>query len=123
MKSVFIIGSRKFYTQIENLVQLFKGNKIDASTANKYHLIDDTPDSEKTAILGAFRKIDKSNVCYVYTKNGYVGETTMIEITYAYAKGIELISSCELEGFSIQALISKIMAPKELIGYLIDSEV
>ena len=118
MKSVFIAGSRKFYEEIEKLVQRLKHNKIKVATAGKWdNKQKDTLESEKTALLNAFQKIDEFDICYIYSQDGYVGKTVAMEIAYAYAKGKELISSHKIEEFSAQALISKIMNSEELIKH------
>ena len=60
MKSVFIAGSRKFFEEIEKVVQLCKENNIKATTAEKNKIQEDTLESEKSALLRAFQKIDNS---------------------------------------------------------------
>lgn len=118
MKSVFIAGSRKFYEEIEKLVQQLKENKIEVATAGKLdNKQKDTLKSEKTALLNAFQKIDKFDIAYIYSKNGYIGKTVAMEIAYAYAKNKELISSHKIDEFSAQALVFKIMSFEELIEY------
>jgi Asp-tRNA(Asn)/Glu-tRNA(Gln) amidotransferase B subunit len=118
MKSIFIAGSRKFYEEIEKLVQQLKDNKIKVATAGKWdNSQKDTLESEKTALLNAFQKIDEFDICYIYSKDGYIGKTVAMEIAYAYAKKKELISSHKIEEFSAQALISKIMSSEELIKH------
>jgi hypothetical protein len=118
MKSVFIAGSRKFYEEIESLVKQFQDNKIKVSTAGEWDSTQkDTLENEKRALLNAFQKINESEICYIYSKEGYIGKTVAMEIAYAYAKKKELISSCEIEELSAQALISKIMNSKELIKH------
>lgn len=118
MKSVFVAGSRKFYEEIEKLVQELEDNGIKAATAGKQdNKHGDTLESEKTALLNAFQKIDESDICYIYSKDGYIGKTVAMEIAYAYAKDKELISSYEIDEFSAQALVSSVMNPEELIKY------
>ena len=118
MKSVFITGSRKFYEEIEKLVQRLRNNQIKVATAGKWdNTQKDTLESEKTALLNAFQKIDEFDVVYIYSKNGYIGKTVAMEIAYAYAKNKELISSHKIDEFSAQALVSKIMNTEELIEF------
>jgi len=118
MKSVFIVGSRKFYDEIEKLVQQLKDNNIKVATAGEWNNKQkDTLESEKTALLNAFQKIDRLDICYIYSKDGYIGKTVAMEIAYAYSRKKELISSYQIEEFSAQALISKIMDSGELIRH------
>ena len=118
MKSVYIAGSRKFYAEIEVLVQKLKDSKIEAATAGKWDSKQkDTLKSEKMSLLNAFQKIDEFDICYIYSKEGYVGKTVAMEIAYAYSKKKELISSHKIEELSAQALISKVMDTDELIKH------
>lgn len=118
MKSVYIAGSRKFYEEINGLVQILEQNNIKVATAGKWDKSqDDTLESEKSALLNAFQKIDEFDIIYIYSKGGYVGKSVSMEIAYAYARKKELISLHKIEEFSAQALISKIMKPKELVEY------
>lgn len=116
MKYVFIAGSRKFSYDIEKLVRELEGSGIVVSTAGKSNVAD-TPESEKAALLMAFRRIDASDVCYVYSKEGYVGRTVAMEIAYAYARKKEILSSEEIGEFSARALVSGIIASENLAEY------
>jgi hypothetical protein len=118
MKSVYIAGSRKFYEEIEKLVQELKDNKIKAANAGKWDKSqEDTLESEKVALLRAFQIIDGFDITYIYSKEGYIGKTVAMEIAYAHARKKELISSHKIEDLSAQGLISKVMKPEELIRY------
>lgn len=117
-RKVFIVGSRKFYDDIERLVEELEDNKIKVATAGKWDkLKDDTLETEKTALLKAFEIIDKSEVVYIIAFEGYVGKSGVMEMAYAYARNKKLISSEKIEELSAQALISKVMNSKELIKY------
>jgi len=119
MKSVFIVGSRKFFDDVQKFAEELKNNGIKATTAGKWDKAkDDTLGTEKTALLKAFEKIDKSDVVYIVAHGGYVGKSGVMEIAYAYARNKELISSHKIEELSAQALITKIMTLKELIKYI-----
>ena len=115
MKSVFIAGSRKFYTEIESFLEKCKNNKVNASTAGKWAGEKDTFDSEKNALFSAFERIDKSGILYVFARDGFIGKTVALEIAYAFAKGKEIISSEEIKDFSARTLVSKVMSPEEFV--------
>ncbi len=118
MKSVYIAGSRKFHDDIEKLVQYLRDYKINATNAVKWDRTQrDTMDSEKHALLDAFRKIDEFDICYIYARDGYIGRTVAMEISYAYSRKKELISSHKIEELSAQALITRVMSPEELIRH------
>ncbi len=118
MKSVFIAGSRKFYSEIENLVQLLKSKGIEAKTAGKWESSQqDTLESEKSALLRAFHVIENSDLVYIYSKGGYIGKTVALEIAYSYARNKTIISSETIEDFSAHALVSSILTPENLAEY------
>jgi len=117
MKSIFVAGSRKFFQDVEKFIELCKENNIEAANAGKVTDEEDSYESEKAALFGAFELIDKSYILYIIANDGYIGKTVALEIAYAFAKGKEIISSEELEDFSVRALVSKIMKLKEMIKY------
>ncbi|MBI4015932.1 MAG: hypothetical protein HY362_04405 [Candidatus Aenigmarchaeota archaeon] len=118
MKSVFIAGSRKFYLEIVKLLQLLKSKGINAKTAGEWDSSQqDTLESEKSALLRAFKEIDNIDFVYIYSKDGYIGKTVALEIAYSYAKNKPIISSETIEDFSAQALISGTVSPEKLVDY------
>jgi hypothetical protein len=118
MKSVFVACSRKFFNGGEEVIRLCRDNGIRAANAGKLPDHDDTFESEKSALIEAFRRIDSSEILYVVARNGYIGKTVAIEIAYAFAKGKEIVSSEELEELSARSLISGVMKPGELIEHI-----
>jgi hypothetical protein len=118
MKSVFFVSSRKFYYQVEKLLELFRKKGIKATTSGKWVETEkDTLTNQKSALLKSFKRIDQVDLVYVFSEGGYVGRTVCMEIAYAYSKNKELVSSYEIEELSARALISKIMSPEDLIEY------
>jgi hypothetical protein len=122
MKSVFVAGSRKFYSEIERLVEKLQKEGIRAQVAGKQRGPEkDTPASEKKALLSAFRRIDGSDFLYVYAKDGYVGKAVAMEIAYAYARKKPVVSSEEITELSAGALVSKVITPSRLSRVLVSS--
>ncbi|MFH1977983.1 MAG: hypothetical protein ABIJ92_01510 [Candidatus Aenigmatarchaeota archaeon] len=117
MKSIFVAGSRKFYEDVEKIVELCKQNGIKVETAGKSQSTEDTLESESSALFRAFERIENADILYVSSKNGYIGKTVAMEISYAFSKNKEIISSEKIEDFSVQALVSKIMETEELVKY------
>ena len=118
MKSVFIAGSRKFFPEIEQLVQLLKQSNIQVATSGKWDSTqEDTFESEKDALLRAFKEINNSDIIYILANKGYVGKTVAMEIAYAYAKNKTIISSQEIEEFSARSLINNILNKEQLIQF------
>ena len=118
MKSVYIAGSRKFYDEIEELVETLQAKGVKAETVGKWDKAEkDTLESEKAALLRAFERINDFDLVYVYSKEGYIGKTVAMEIAYAYARGKEIISLEEVKELSAQGLVNKIMDEEELVIY------
>ncbi len=119
MKSVFLAGSRKFFEGIEMILDVLTESKIKVSTAGKWKSSNkDTPESERTALLNAFKKIDKSDILYVYcSKEGYIGKTVAMEVAYAYSKKKEIVSSHKIKELSARSLVSKTMRLEEFTKY------
>jgi hypothetical protein len=120
VKSIFIAGSRKFHKDIQNLIRILSVNGIKAAVAEGKNLTkekNDTLGEEKEALLDAFSKIDNFDVCYVYSKEGYIGKTVAMEIAYAYSRKKDIFALSNIEELSAQALISKVMSPDKLINY------
>lgn len=118
MKSVFIAGSRRFSEDIKRLVELCKENEIKTTTAGKILNQEDTLESEKSALLRAFQRIDDSDILYIMANAGYTGKTVTLEVAYAFARNKEIISSEIIEDFSTRALVHKVMKPKILVEYI-----
>ena len=106
---IFIVGSRKYHSEIQHLCKELNKKGVKASTAGEWNpKIKDTFQSEKKALLKAFKKISASDIVYIYAKEGYVGKTVAMEIAYAYARNKKIISSEKIHELSAQALIIKV---------------
>lgn len=118
MKSVFVAGSRKYYKKIEDLVHDLNEKGIKTTTTGKCADRDkDTKESEDTALLNAFRRIDEFDICYIVSTGGYVGKTVSIEMRYAKKRNKELIASEEIPKNSTRVPVSTVMTIEELVEY------
>jgi hypothetical protein len=116
MKSIFIAGSRRFYSEIEALVGRLEAAGFVVKTAGKVKYFEkDTLENQKAALLRAFERIDASDILYVFSKGGYVGRTVAMEVAYAYSKGKEIVSSCEISELSVRALVSKVVSVEDFV--------
>lgn len=123
MKTVLVSSSSKFANQWEKIKLILEkeGIKVFLPSDVTY----DTPEKQikdaslKRKVMGEYFKIiDKSDVFYLLTPNGYNGISSAVEAGYAYAKGKEIISSEEVIDIGIKPLVSKVLKPKELANYL-----
>ncbi|MBN2043128.1 MAG: hypothetical protein JW754_04965 [Candidatus Aenigmarchaeota archaeon] len=118
MKSVFIACSRRFNRDLLAFSKACIAEGIIAEDAGKVTDAKDTMESERSALLRAFGRIDNTDVLYVIAKEGYIGKTVAMEIAYAHARGKVIVSSEEIEELSARGLVSKVMKGEDLIGKL-----
>jgi len=117
MKSVFIACSRKFNHDMLSFKEACRKEGIRAEDTGKVTDSEDTLESERSALLQAFRGIDNTDILYVIANGGYIGKTVAMEIAYAYSKGKKIISSEEIDELSARGLVSKVMGTEEFIKY------
>ena len=115
---IFVAGSRKFFKEIGIFVSLCEKNGIETKTAGKLLNKTDTLENQKAALLKAFKIIDKSDLVYVFAKNGYIGKTVAMEIAYAFATNKKIVSSEPIEELSARALITEVVSPGTLISVI-----
>lgn len=121
MKSVFVASSRRFY----DLVKEIKSS-LDKLNVKGYYpyfelgngFVENDEDKKKQVTLKHFPEIDEIDVFYIVAKDGYVGCSVIIEMTYAYAKGKEIISSEPINELAARALVSKVMSPEGFVNYV-----
>ena len=117
MRTIFVAGSRKYYEDIEAFVRVCKKHNLNAQTPQKEKGRDDF-ETEKTALLRAFKIIDGSDAVYIFARKGYVGKTVSIEMGYAYARGKAIYASEQIDEPSAQALVTEIVTPAEFVESL-----
>lgn len=118
MKSVFIAGSRKFYDEIESFVKSLRDAGIAVTTVGKWDKTKkDSLKSEKKALLEAFTYIDRCDIVYVYSRDGYIGKTVAMEIAYAYARGKEIVALEKIEELSARGLVDRVMGRQAFVIY------
>jgi hypothetical protein len=120
MKTVFVASSRKYYDMIKEIKR-----KLDKRGVKGFYLyfdfhdeaVESNEEQKRKLTLGHFPELAQIDVIYVYAKDGYVGYSVTIEITYAYAKGKEVISSEPISEFAVRTMVSKVMTPEEFVEY------
>ncbi len=121
MKKIFLAGSRKFFGEIQELAASLKEKGVGVELGRNWdQSAEDTLKTEREALMTAFQKIDKADILYVYSKDGYIGKTVAMEIAYAFAREKEIISSQKIAELSAQALVSKVVEPEKLLELLKD---
>ncbi|MFA5126975.1 MAG: hypothetical protein WC465_03185 [Patescibacteria group bacterium] len=94
---IVICGSRKFFDGIRKLEEKLRadGHIIFAPILNRNTDINNLPDDlKKYAFMGLthhhFNYIRKADVCFIYNKNGYLGNSGTLELGFAVACGIPI---------------------------------
>lgn len=93
MKVITICGSLKFKNEMMKIAEklALEGNCVITPvypTEENYTRTDEQIENLKNA---HFKKIDLSDAIYVTNVNGYIGESTKLEIEYAKSKSKEII--------------------------------
>ena len=117
MKTVFLAGSRRFSDNLENVFKLLEKAGISAIKGRDNTGILNREDEMK-AHQEMLRRIDKSDMVYIVSGDGYIGKTVALEIGYAIGKKKEVISSIALTEAEANSFISKVMNIEELIEYI-----
>ena len=109
MKSVYVCGSFKFLSQIEELENMLTKENIVFVLSKK-------PDAR--GILGCLEKIDHADVVYVVNPDGYVGKSVSVDIGYAYARNKPIYVMHQMHDPPIMNLVNGVLSFKELVTVL-----
>jgi len=132
LKTVFLIGSFKFYKDMQNIQKKLTSANIpcfipqpskhrDPNEPSKF--LPSTQQQPKETLLKdayeattrCFKKIDESNIIYIINKDGYVGKSTLLDIGYAHAKNKQIYALEPLEDLAVLSLIKEVVQPDKLI--------
>jgi nucleoside 2-deoxyribosyltransferase len=127
MKSVVICGSRRFKPEIRKFSRQLK--KLDVIVFEPYLHCDQeewkqfSKEYQKFISLGLthdhFYKIKMADTVFIYNKDGYVGNSTTLEIGYAVALGKPIYALSEDKELCRQSLFREIIkTPKKLVSKL-----
>ena len=100
-KKVFLAGSRKFADDLEHVFNLCKDAGIQVKKGRD-SIEELSLEEEKKVHKEMLNRIDKSDIIYIVTGDGYIGKTVAFEIGYAVGKKKEIISTKDIaEGVSV----------------------
>lgn len=97
---ITLCGSNKFKSEIHRLANYLYENGFYVHIPAEFNS-DINEESEtfyyiqKGLLLGHFRKIDQANVVVICNFNGYIGNSTAMELAYAFAKNKFIIALTE----------------------------
>jgi ABC-type uncharacterized transport system substrate-binding protein len=109
MKRVYVCGSFKFLSQIEELEKMLRKESIEFIVSKSLDI---------HGILGCLEKIDEADVVYVVNPDGYVGKSVSIDIGYAYAKNKPIYVMHPIDDPPVMSLVKGVLSFKELINLL-----
>jgi hypothetical protein len=109
MKRIYVCGSFKFAIEIERLELKLKEEGIECQVSKRM---------DNRGILGCLRRIDESDIVYVFNPKGYVGKSVSIDIGYAYAKNKTIFAMDRVDDPPVMDLVNAVLSPKELIDSL-----
>jgi ABC-type uncharacterized transport system substrate-binding protein len=109
MKRVYVCGSFKFVSQIEDLENMLRKENIEFVTSKSL---------DARGIFGCLEKIDKADVVYVVNPDGYVGKSVSIDIGYAYARNKPIYAMHPIDDPPVMSLVNSVLSFKELVNIL-----
>ena len=113
MKRVYVCGSFKFLSQIEELEEMLREENIKCVVSKNLDV---------RGILGCLEKIDQADVVYVVNPNGYVGKSVSIDIGYAYARNKPIYVMHPINDPPVMSLVNGALSFKELVNILKHSD-
>ena len=118
MQSVCICGSFRFY---EEMVQL--RNTLQARGARCEWPLPGprrapqamTADEARDAIIQHLERLDRAECIFVFNKDGYLGNSVVMEIGYAYAQHKPVYALAPMHDLFLRPLVRAIVGIEELL--------
>jgi len=117
--TVFVATSKRFYQEAERIVGQFQD--LGLTVFHPYfHLnprdIDADPAKKSEVTLRHFQEIDRSDVLFALLSGGYIGHSVTIEITYAYARGKQIVASEAPNEYAVRPMVPIICSADEFLA-------
>jgi nucleoside 2-deoxyribosyltransferase len=109
MKRVYVCGSFKFLSQIEELENMLRREGIEFVVSKSL---------DARGILGCLEKVDQADIVYVVNPRGYVGKSVSVDIGYAYAKNKPIYVMHSVEDPPVMSMVKGVLSFSELINLL-----
>jgi nucleoside 2-deoxyribosyltransferase len=118
MKSVCIYGSFRFYDEmvaLRNELQA-RGGFCEWPAAGPRRAAQAmTPDEAKEAILQHLQRMDRADLIFMFNKGGYVGNSVIMEIGYAYARRKPVYALAPIPDRFLMPLVTAVVSIEELL--------
>ncbi len=120
---IVICGSRRFFDEIREVAQKLRdrGHIVFEPILNRNETISDLPpDLKRYAFLGLthhhFDSIRKADICFIFNKGGYIGNSVTLELGFSVACGLPIYALEEDEDPCRKVLFDFIV--KDVDGFL-----
>ena len=74
-----------------------------------------TEEEAKAAILAHLQRMDPADLILIYNKDGYVGNSVVMEIGYAYARRKPLYALMPIQDPFLMGLVTAVLSPEDFI--------
>jgi nucleoside 2-deoxyribosyltransferase len=112
MADIVLSSSSRFYPIVISLRDALAASGLDVLTPDlEFVTRTVTPEEKRDLTLAFFKKIERSKVvCLVTDDTGYVGRSVSMEVGFAFARGIPIVSLEQIEDAAIAALCTRLLS-------------
>jgi nucleoside 2-deoxyribosyltransferase len=118
MQSVCICGSRRFYEEMVQLRNTFQARGIRCEwplPGPRRAPQAMTADEAREAITRHQEGMDRADCIFVFNKDGYLGNSVVVEIGYAYARRKPVYLLAPIHDPFLMPLVSAVVSIEELL--------
>jgi nucleoside 2-deoxyribosyltransferase len=118
MKSVCICGSFRFYDDMVALRHALQAQGVHCEwpTPGPRRAPQAlTPDEAKAAILEHLARMDRADCLFLFNKDGYAGNSVMMEIGYAYAQRKPIYVLAPIPDPFLMPLVTAVVSLKDFL--------
>ncbi len=109
LKRVYVCGSFKFLSKMEETKRLLEAESLDVLMSKNL---------DAHGMLGCLEKIDQADAVYVVNPDGYIGKSVSVDIGYAYARNKPIYVMQSVDNPPIMNIINGVLSLEELIKFL-----
>ena len=121
MKTVCLCGSFRHYDEMLAFrdALLASGASCEGPTPDLRRDPATMTQKEATAaILLHLERMDRVDLILIYNKDGYVGNSVLMEIGYAFARRKPLYAVAPIQDPFLMSLVTSVLGPEEFIGFV-----
>ena len=121
MTSVCICGSFRFYEEMVQLRNMLQARGVLCEWPQPGPRRDPqamTTDEARDAIMRHLERMDRAELIFVFNKGGYLGNSVVMEIGYAYAQRKPVYVLASIHDPFLMPLVSAVVSIEELIPWV-----